>query len=307
MIDFRSVEAFFWVAQLQSFGAASKRLNMTQPAVSIRIAKLEADLGVKLFDRGPRTFALTPKGRELLDYADRLLRLRVEMIEAVATRSAISGVVRLGVAETIVHTWLARFVERVHATYPKVTLDIEVDVSPSLQQALVERRIDLALLLGPVADPTVSNLDLCRYSLSFVAKAGTELGPEPVPLERLIEAPIITYPKTTLPYIHLRQLLSRRGLPAPRIYSNSSLSTIIRMTLDGIGISVIPPVVIQDELKRGELRLVSAEPVLQDLSFTCSLAITPDPVPLHDLAQLACEVARSEARPGRPAQSDKAA
>lgn len=299
MVDFRSLEAFYWVAELRSFKQASERLNMTQPAVSIRVARLEEDLGVKLFDRGPRLAMLTAKGRELLDHVDRLLRLRAEMIQSVAAAGSMSGVVRLGVAETIVHTWLARFVERVHAVYPKIVLDIEVDVSPNLRRALVDRRIDLAFLLGPVSDPSVSNFDLCRYPLSFVVNKNTKLGPEPVSLERLVQMPIITYPKTTQPYNHLRRLLSRPGLTTPRIYSNSSLSTIIRMTLDGIGISVIPPVVIRDELKRHDLRLIKIEPKLPDLIFMSSLAITPDSAPAEALSRLACQVAKeAQSKPG---------
>ena len=118
MPDLRSLETFFWVAQLGSFRGASERLHTTQPAVSVRIAQLEEELGVRLFDRGPRIATLTAKGRLLLDYAERFLRLRAEMMEAVADPGAMSGVVRLGVAETIVHTWLSRYIERVHATFP---------------------------------------------------------------------------------------------------------------------------------------------------------------------------------------------
>jgi DNA-binding transcriptional LysR family regulator len=301
MPDIRTLETFFWVAQLGSFRGASERLNTTQPAVSVRIAALEEELGGRLFDRGPRVTTLTAKGRLLLDYAERFLRLRAEMLGAMAEPSAMSGVVRLGVAETIVHTWLSRFIERVHATYPKVTLDIEVDVSPNLRNAVVEHQIDLAFLLGPVSEPTITNFDLCRYPLAFVAGPQLDLGPGPAPLERLVRVPVITYPKTTRPYLALRELLSRSDLPRPRIYSNSSLSTIVRMTLDGIGVSVIPPVVIGAELMRGDLRLVPTEVQLPELTFTACVAATPDTSPALPLAHLACEVAREDERRRQPA------
>ncbi|MBV9078348.1 MAG: substrate-binding domain-containing protein, partial [Methylobacteriaceae bacterium] len=206
---------------------------------------------------------------------------------------AMSGVVRLGVSETIVHTWLSRYIERVHAAFPKVTLDIEVDVSPNLRDALVEHGIDLAFLLGPVSDPRVVNHDLCRYPLAFVAGPGIDLGPEPVGFERLDGVPIITYPKTTRPYLALRELLAGAGL-SPRIYSNSSLSTIVRMTLDGIGVSVIPPVVVEDELARGDLRVIRSAATLPELVYTCCLAAAPDRSPVEALARLACEVARDD-------------
>lgn len=292
MPDFRDVEVFFWVARLGGFNRAAERLNTTQPAISQRIAGLERALGARLIDRRPRGLALTPKGREMLDYCERLIRLRADMIAAVAEPAAVSGLVRLGVSETIVHTWLARFIERAHAAYPRITLDIEVDVSPSLRDRLLGSAIDLAFMLGPVDDPGVLSLDLCRYPLSFVASAGLDLGPEPVPLARLARFSMITYSKTTQPYLALRRLLGSPDLDPPRIHSSSSLATIVRMALDGVGVGVIPAAVIGRELGRGDLRVVEAEPALPDLAFTAATLAAPLHPTAERLAQLAREVAR---------------
>ncbi|WP_245297148.1 MULTISPECIES: LysR family transcriptional regulator [Rhodomicrobium] len=293
MPEIRSLEVFYWVAQLNSFRRAAERLNTTQPAVSQRVAALETELGLRLFDRAARSVSLTPKGRELLDYAERMLRLRADMMRAVAAPAALSGLMRLGVSETIVHTWLAKFIERVNSTFPGITLDIVVDVSPNLRDALVVHELDMAFLLGPVSQPNMTNYDLCRYPLAFVVRSDIDLGPEPVPLARLTEMPIITFPKTTRPYLTLRDTLSRAELPAPRIFSNSSLSTIVRMTEDGIGISVIPPVVIPRELATGALRIVRTDVKLPDLAFTASLPLTPDGLIADPVAQLAREIAQA--------------
>jgi hypothetical protein len=66
------------------------------------------------------------------------------------------------------------------------------------------------------------------------------------------------------------------------------------MTLDGIGVSVIPPVVIEGELSRGELRLVEPEVSLPELAFTCSFGTTPDCSPVSPLARLACKMAEED-------------
>jgi DNA-binding transcriptional LysR family regulator len=157
MPQLRSLEIFYWVAKLKSFRGAADLLHTTQPAVSQRVAALETEFGLKLFDRTARAVTLTPKGRELLDHAERMLRLRAEMMRTVAAPAALGGLLRLGVSETIVHTWLARFIERVNATYPRIVLDIVVDVSPNLRDALVAHGLDLALLLGPISQPNLIN------------------------------------------------------------------------------------------------------------------------------------------------------
>src|SRR3990172_300153 len=126
MIDLRNLETLIWVARLGGFSLAAQRLNTTQPGVSQRISALEEDLGVKLFEREPRRVVLTAKGRELLPYAEQMLRLRVEMLKVAGSTELFRGHVRLGVSETIVHTKLIKLVESIRATYPSVTLEIEV-------------------------------------------------------------------------------------------------------------------------------------------------------------------------------------
>ena len=296
MPEFRSLEAFYWVAQLASFRRASERLNMTQSAVSQCVASLEARLGVRLLDRGARTAVPTPKGRQVLEQAERLLRLRADLLSSVAAPDTISGVLRLGVSETIVHTWLARFVERAHALHPLVKLDIEVDVTPRLRQGLVDQELDLAFLLGPVNEPRVLNLELCRYPLSFVRSPHLSLPGNPVPLAALVRVPIITYPRTTAPYIQAEQLLRRTDLPAPRVFGNSSLSTIVRMTLDRIGVSVIPPIVIRAEIASNQLQLLNTEIELPGLVFTATYSAGPDSHVAPSLARLAREVAEDYQR-----------
>ena len=81
MIDFKALETFIWVANLRSFRRAAEKLNTTQPAVSTRIAQLESFLGHRLLERDRRAVAPTPKGQEFLVHAERLIRLREEMIE----------------------------------------------------------------------------------------------------------------------------------------------------------------------------------------------------------------------------------
>jgi DNA-binding transcriptional LysR family regulator len=292
MADIRSLEIFYWVAQLQSFSKAADRLNTTQPAVSQRIAALETELKVRLIDRSPRSISLTEKGRILVDYAERFLRLRSAMLSAVAEPEAMTGLVRLGVSETIVQTWLSRFMERAHAVYPHVVVDITVDVSPTMRDALVNRELDLAFLLGPVSEPNMINQRLCSYPLKFIAARDLDVGVEPLSKRDILNFPIITYPKTTYPYTYLREALSIPDRGSPRIFSNSSLSTIVKMTQDRIGISVIPPDVVRNELAAGGLRIVETELGLPDLDFTATYPMAMEGGLAAPLAQLACEIAQ---------------
>lgn len=296
MADLRNLETFVWVAHLGGFRAAAEKLNATQPAVSQRIALLEAELGVRLFDREPRGVALTPKGNELLPYAERMLQLRADLLQAAREKKAMRGIVRLGVAETIVHTWLSKLIERLHAVYPALTLEIEVDTSPLLREHLLSHQLDIAFVLGPISEPRMKNVALSSYPLAWVASPDLDLGPDPVPLSVLARWPIITYPRNTRPYITIREMMTRSDTPGLRMYGNASLSTIVRMTLDNIGISAIPPLIIRRELQEKRLRIVKAEQNLPDLNFHACYPVKPDSHLAEAVTEIAREMAMAEAR-----------
>lgn len=293
MAELRSLEIFYWTASLCSFRKAAERMNTSQPAVSQRIAALEEEFGVRLFERRARSVVLTAKGRDLLTYAERFLRLRTEMMQAVAGPGAMRGVLRLGVSDTIVHTWLMRFIARMNEAYPGVTVDIAVDISPTMRDALLNRDLDLAFLVGPITMPSLVNLPLCSVSLAWIAAPQLDLGPGEVSLESLLRYPLITYPKNTNPSVSLREMLARSNLPPPRLHSNASLSTIVRMAREGIGIGVIPPEVVRRDLDEGALRIIAPAPALPDIHFTATYANAPDGGLAATAARLACEVAAS--------------
>src|SRR5258708_2113756 len=95
MPDLRNLETFVWVARLGGFRLAAEKLNTTQPAISARVAALEQEFGVRLFERKQRRAALTAKGLELLGYAEQMLQLRTDMVRSVGAAASLRGVLRL--------------------------------------------------------------------------------------------------------------------------------------------------------------------------------------------------------------------
>jgi DNA-binding transcriptional LysR family regulator len=295
MVDFKALETFMWVANLRSFRGAAEKLHMTQPAVSMRIAQLEYLLKVRLLERDRKLVALTDKGRTLLVYVDRLLRLRTEMIEAVGDLTSMRGLVRLGVSETIVNTWLPTLMERVNTAYPNLELEIEVDISQNLLDRLVSKNLNLAFLLGPAGNPNVQSRPLCTYPLAFVTGRKITFASKTIPLEEIARWPIITFSRNTQPYVAVRELFSRRGL-SPTIHASASLATAVRMALDGIGIAVIPPAILATMLGQKQLRSLTSDVELPSLNFVVSWPAAPDSFGAQKVAEIAVEVAKGESQ-----------
>lgn len=268
-MNIRTLETFVWIARLGSFRAAAKRLYASQPSISARISGLEDQLGVELFDRIGRQVKLTAKGRELLVYAEKILNMHSEMLQVVAQPTSIHGTIRLGVSETIAHTWLPQLIERVSEAYPAINLELDIDLSVKLAEKLVNHDIDIAFLMGEVNQTRILNQYLCRYSLVWVASPQLEIPKSSLSPSDLVQWPIITYPRKSEPYNNIRSLVDPLD-HSTQIHSSSSLSTIIRMTVDGIGISALPREIIQHELETGRLKQFEVEVPIPDLIFNAA-------------------------------------
>jgi DNA-binding transcriptional LysR family regulator len=295
MVDFKSIETFLWVVTLGSFRGAAQRLNTTQPAISQRIAQLEREMGVKLLNRDHRVASPTTSGRQLMVYAEKLIGLRSEMMAEVGDRSAMRGVMRLGVAETIVHTWLSRLIKSVNTAYPNLSLEIEVDITPSLSARLLAQEIELAFVLGPLSASSVRNRPLCDYPIGFLASPSLGLGNGPLTVHDLAKFPIITFPRKTQPYEIVRSLFNRPDLPPIRLHASASLATVIHMAIEGLGIAVIPTAIVENELADGRLQLLSTDLKISPLTFSASWLASPDTVAVELVADLASKIAQSSA------------
>jgi DNA-binding transcriptional LysR family regulator len=302
MVDFKAIETFLWVVKLGSFRGAAHKLNTTQPAISQRIAQLERDLGVRLLQRDRKLASPTPAGRQMQVYAEKLIGLRSEMIAAVGDRSAMRGVLRLGVAETIVHTWLPKLIKSVNEAYPHLSLEIEVDITPNLRARLLAQEIELAFLMGTPVTSIVRSRELCDYQVGFLASPSLGLGRE-LTVGDLAKFPIITFPRKTQPYEIVRSLFNRPELPPIRLHASASLATVIHMAVEGLGIAVIPTAIVQNELADGRLQLLSTNLQIAPLTFCASWLASPDTVAVELVADLASQIAQASSlvdAPPRP-------
>lgn len=297
MIDFKQIETFVWVAELGSFRAAADKLNTTQPTISQRIAAMEAMMDVRLFDRNTRGIKLTEKGQELLPHGVRMLGLRTEMMRVARAERAIRGTLRLGVSETLVHTWLRFLIDELHHAYPALIVELHVDTSHTLRTQLHAHRIDLAMLVGGPHEPGEKGLHLCDYELAWVASPILNLHGRRVSLQELAEYPIITYPAASLPYTQVRNSLLDAGIKSPRLFGSASLSTIMHMTHQAMGPSVLASVLIQEELNQGTLHRLDPGTPLDKLAFNAMWIDSPDSFIARTVAQLASSIARRHSTP----------
>jgi DNA-binding transcriptional LysR family regulator len=270
VVDLKSLETFVCVADLASFGRAAERLRMTQPAVSQRIARLEQGLGTRLLDRDGRVIVPTAQGRQLLEYARRMIELREQMIQAVGVPSSFSGFIRVGTSETLVHTWLPDLIREANRAFPNLNLEMDVDISPRMLERLADFELDIAFMTGPVAAEDVISIPLSSYPVAFIARPHSAWRRGEVSLRDLADMPLVTFPRGSQPYQAVESLFRRDNDIPVRIHTTASLATATRMALDGTCIAAIPPIIVREQLDKGELAVIRTREKLPDLNFVAA-------------------------------------
>ncbi len=239
MFGFRDVEVLRAIVEAGGFRAAAARAGSSQSAMSNRVAALERRLGTRLFDRVGRGVRLTPSGRHLLEEADRLIAARDRVVRELSGDLGLHGTVRLGVAETIVHTLLTPLLGTLHEAHPAVRFELVVDTSAELARQLDDDALDVTILLDDSVPGHAARLSLSPIPVDWYESAAAPPRGAAVTLEELAGASIVTYSRTTTPYRRLERLLA--GFErTPLLHGSASLSTVRHLIGQNFGIGLLP-------------------------------------------------------------------
>jgi len=285
-MTFEQLRTFLWVARLGGFRLASDRLHLSQPAISTRIANLEQELEVRLFERATGKLVLTKHGQQLLGYAEQMLFVEEEIKLRVANPTETEGLVRIGASETVAQAWLPEFMMAFSENYPRVNVDLTVDISLNLRTALLDRRCDLVFLMGPISEYTVKNVALPSFELHWYQAPRLK----EVDLER---TPIISYSSQTRPYRELTSELARRFGPKIRVFSSASLSASMRMIAAGVAVGPYPKILAASHLESGDVVEFDPGFVPSALEFTASHLTEPRSFLVENSAEIARNVAKA--------------
>ncbi len=297
-MNLKQLEAFVWTVRLNSFSAAAKRLNSSQPAVSMRIQDLEQALGAELFEEPRRATRLTLKGRDLMDYAQRILALSSEAQARIGNAEAVTGRIRFGVGETIALTWLPDFIATLNETYPRLVVESVVDLTIGLWEKFDSGEMDLLLLPGPAhrANIVVNHLGTTQYSWLASPKLGIPQDRTMTPKD-LESWPIVTLSQASILHEIIENwFLGNRAEPR-RMDVCNSLGVVLALTVSGLGISLLPPRIYQREIERNELMVIKTSPQFNPIEFASVYRKDREQALIRDIARIASEASTFDVVP----------
>jgi DNA-binding transcriptional LysR family regulator len=264
-MDVEALRTFIAIHRSGGVTRAAPTLFRSQPAVSRRLALLEQDLGVPLFERVPGGVALSQAGRALLPFAEAALAALRDAEAAVrAVRSEVNGPVEIALVGTLASTSLTSVLRRVARRYPN--LEVVLRTATSREVSDLVRQADVTLGLRYSEDPA-PDLD-CETLFSerlVVATApdhplvGVRCATlHALPGERWLAFPAVPgRPEASAAYV--RRALDTAGVAEARILRVDSLTAQKRLVEAGFGIAILPESSVQEELAAGSLAVLDVE------------------------------------------------
>jgi len=292
-INIEQLKTFLAVVRLGGVRKASSGLHLTQPAVTARIKALEDALGCVLFERTAGAMKLTKRGELLVAHAEKFEYLAELVEKEVVDPAGIETRLRLGVSETIAQCWLPELVAKLHHIYPKLEIEFNVDISINLRAGIMNREVDLAILLGPISDYSVNNIILPGFDLAWYAARDadpTNTGPA-ITGARFLSRPILTYARHTRPYRELKEMLFEKVGPDVSLFPSSSLSACFRLVEADLGVAALPRALGEAYVAAGKIKEFDPGWVPNPLQFSASYLGEPKSQLVETAAKAAYEVA----------------
>jgi DNA-binding transcriptional LysR family regulator len=256
-MESQALKAFIAVADAESFSLAAARLHLTQPAVSKRVAGLEAQLGTRLFDRIGRHVGLTEAGARLLPRARGILHEMAEAERELRDQGgAVSGRLALGTSHHVGLHRLPPLLREFALRHPAVTLEIEFMDSEKAHEAVQQGTLELAVItLDPAGSaPRLHTRCVWDDPLSvMVARDHALAGLGTVDTATLARHPAVLPGPGTYTGQILQALFSARGERLQIGMSTNYLETLRMLVAIGLGWSVLPDTMQTHELVRLEL------------------------------------------------------
>ncbi len=252
-----SLKVFLSVANEKSFSRAAEKMLRTQPAISLAVQRLEAELEEKLIDRSAKELLLTDAGKVIVEFARRFENLEAEMHNSLAElRDNSSGRLTIGANEST-SLYLLNHIEQYRRQYPKVKVQVRRSLSSKIPAQLMDGDLELGLISFDPGDERIVSTVIYTDRLVFVVSPNHRLASRPeVSISELGMETFIAH-NVLSPYreIVLREF-QRHRVPLNMDVEMPTVETIRRLVQRNEGVAFLPKMCVEPELEAGLLREV---------------------------------------------------
>lgn len=256
----RHLKVYVAVCRYGSFTGAAERLYMTQPAVSLAIRELEANYGVKLFDRFPRHIQMTEDGKRMLEYALNIVALFEDMEQSMKNPDA-GGELKIGASLTLGACLLPQCIRKFENENPKVKTRVSVDHSANILCAVAEGALDLGLVEVSVSNELLTAIPFMEEELVAVCGKNHPLAKlERVTPELFAAQPILSREKGSAIRELTDELFASWGKSIEPRWESASTTALIRAVEAGNGVALLPGKLAEEPIQIGHVCALKLDP-----------------------------------------------
>lgn len=242
-VDFKDLQVFQMVAQMENITRAAKELNYVQSNVTLRIKKLEAELETPLFNRHNRGMILTPEGKKLFFYSEKILSLISEVKKIVQDTEEPAGELEIGSVETVIH--LPIILSAYNKKYKNVDITLKTGVTEQLQEQVLNYELDGAFVTKVRQHPDLEYYDVFEEEFVLVSDK------MPLTLDELKAQPFLLLHQGCGYRSKLDEWMKDEGFIPKKIMEFGTLDTILGSVIAGLGITIVPRSSVQYLEERG--------------------------------------------------------
>ena len=250
------LETFLKITETGSFTAAANLLGYAQSTVTTQIKLLEEELGCLLFERLGKTVALTPEGERLTGYAEKMMQTEREIRQEVPAKEEVSGILRLGVSESLCYNRLPKVLLEYREKFPKMDIQLSFVMHDSFPAQLKKGNLDLVYSLNPaMACPDLEVLYDRPEKLGFFASPEHPLAKRKRITEKDLEGVPLLLTSHTCSFRHMLLEDLEKAAVTPRIALETSSKEILRQfAVNELGVAFMPEMTVRNELEKGLLK-----------------------------------------------------
>jgi DNA-binding transcriptional LysR family regulator len=267
-VELQQLQCFIAVLEEGGFKRATARLGITQPALSYQIRRLEEELGVQVFRRGPGGITPTEAGRVLLEHAHQVIAAVRAAHQAVRELSGgVAGDLRVGAIKCAGQYFLPRVLKELQLKYPMVRPTLLYQESEEILESLLANKIDVGLVVDPPADERLRHVPVFDEAISLVSGRGHPLYGRPsVNVSELSGVTFIALSTRAPAGAIAKRYLDRQGISLTPALTTDDIETVKRMVEAGIGVAFLPDMATAEDVgpdgKPGRLSRSAVEPTL---------------------------------------------
>ena len=271
MRDYATLRAFVAVARSGSVSRAAEQLHLTQPAISLKLKQLQANLGLTLFNRRPQGLALTADGHALLPAAEKALASAQAFEQtAGALHSTLRGKLAIGTIVDPEFLRLGAFLSRLMARAPQLETELHHGMSGSVLNRVEQGDLDVGFYLAPPGEgpghDALAWRELTHFDYHVIAPAGWENRLSDTRWEQLATLPWIVTPQDSAHHRLLNSALAKSGAVPNRVAQVDQEACMLDLVRAGVGLSLA-----RDALAMTE-RQESGLAVADNIRLPCALS-----------------------------------